>query len=189
MSSDSIHDAVLCAERRGRTPARSIDAAIVTEQAYGCNCQSANGNSATVRHTMFPAYGGNSPRLRNGVTHAPVASAVPSFEVTTLQGWCAAPESAVVAILRKLFRLHPIAYPPTHFIHYFFCDPSRMMDTNRFNFELATRRINPRPCAPVVVLVSSGDMVVCLRDPCSLRNLRLSRETRLPQPSLHFLVF
>src|SRR6478609_8287613 len=44
MSSDSIHDAVLCAERRGRTPARSIDAAIVTELAYGCNCRSANGN-------------------------------------------------------------------------------------------------------------------------------------------------
>jgi hypothetical protein len=29
MSSDSIHDAVLCAERRGRTPARSIDAALL----------------------------------------------------------------------------------------------------------------------------------------------------------------
>ena len=32
MSSDSIHDAVLCAERRGRTPARSIDAAILDHQ-------------------------------------------------------------------------------------------------------------------------------------------------------------
>ena len=30
MSSDSIHDAVLYAERRGRTPARSIDAALLT---------------------------------------------------------------------------------------------------------------------------------------------------------------
>src|SRR4029453_679498 len=29
MSSYSIHDAVLCAERRGRTPARSIDAALL----------------------------------------------------------------------------------------------------------------------------------------------------------------
>jgi hypothetical protein len=29
MSSDSSHDAVLCAERRGRTPARSIDAALL----------------------------------------------------------------------------------------------------------------------------------------------------------------
>jgi hypothetical protein len=43
MSSDSIHDAVLCAERRGRTPARSIDAAIVKEPAYGCDCRLANG--------------------------------------------------------------------------------------------------------------------------------------------------
>src|SRR6266498_4467069 len=65
MSSDRIHDAVLCAERRGRTPARSIDAAIVTEQAYGCNCRSANGNTATVCHTIFPAYGGNSPADRD----------------------------------------------------------------------------------------------------------------------------
>jgi hypothetical protein len=54
MSSDRIHDAVLCAERRGRTPARSIDAAIVTELAYGCNCRSANGNTTTVRQSIFP---------------------------------------------------------------------------------------------------------------------------------------
>ena len=32
MRSDSIHDAVLCAERRGRTSARSIDAAIIKDQ-------------------------------------------------------------------------------------------------------------------------------------------------------------
>jgi hypothetical protein len=43
MSSDSIHDAVLCAERRARTPARSIDAATVKEPAYGCDCRLANG--------------------------------------------------------------------------------------------------------------------------------------------------
>jgi hypothetical protein len=43
MSVDSIHDAVLCAERRARTPARSIDAAIVKEPAYGCDCRLANG--------------------------------------------------------------------------------------------------------------------------------------------------
>ena len=39
--------------RRGRTPARSIDAAIVTELAYGCNRQSANGNTATVHQSIF----------------------------------------------------------------------------------------------------------------------------------------
>ena len=43
MCSDSIHDAVLCAERRARTPARSIDAAIVKEPRYGCDCRLANG--------------------------------------------------------------------------------------------------------------------------------------------------
>jgi hypothetical protein len=43
MSNDSIHDAVLCAERRGRTSARSIDAATVKEPAYGCDCRLANG--------------------------------------------------------------------------------------------------------------------------------------------------
>src|SRR5438034_1475998 len=43
MSSDSIHDAVLCAERRARTPARSIDAAIVKEPSYGRDCRLANG--------------------------------------------------------------------------------------------------------------------------------------------------
>jgi hypothetical protein len=37
MSSDSIHYAVLCAERRGRTPARSIDAAILA-RLYSRNC-------------------------------------------------------------------------------------------------------------------------------------------------------
>ncbi len=65
MSSDRIHDAVLCAERRGRTPARSIDAAIVTELAYGCNCRSANGNYCHSSHTIFPGYSGNSPGLHN----------------------------------------------------------------------------------------------------------------------------
>ena len=53
MSSERIHDAVLCAERRGRTPARSIGAAIVTELVYGCNCRSANGNTATVRQSSL----------------------------------------------------------------------------------------------------------------------------------------
>ena len=43
MSSDKIHDVVLCAERRVRTPARSIDAAIVKESAYGCDCRLPNG--------------------------------------------------------------------------------------------------------------------------------------------------
>src|ERR1700758_4308458 len=37
MSSDSIHDAVLCAEKRGRTPARSIDAALLAGP-YTRNC-------------------------------------------------------------------------------------------------------------------------------------------------------
>ena len=76
MSRDRIHDAVLCAERRGRTPARSIDAAIVTGVAYGCNCRSANGNTTTVRQSIFPACGGNSPGLRNGVMHAPMTSQI-----------------------------------------------------------------------------------------------------------------
>ncbi len=37
--------------KRGLTSARSIDAAIVTELAYGCNCRSANGNTATARQS------------------------------------------------------------------------------------------------------------------------------------------
>src|ERR1700741_2520406 len=52
MSSDSIHDAVLCAERRARTPARSIDAANIKEPAYGCDCRLANG---IYRHKQFAA--------------------------------------------------------------------------------------------------------------------------------------
>src|SRR6266550_9529410 len=55
----------LCAERRGRTPARSIGAAIATELIYGCHCRSANGNTAIVRQAYF---------RRNGVMHAPIAS-------------------------------------------------------------------------------------------------------------------
>ena len=42
MSSDSIHDAVLGAERRGRTPARSIDAAIIKKPTYGRDSPLAN---------------------------------------------------------------------------------------------------------------------------------------------------
>jgi hypothetical protein len=42
----------VCREK-GRTPARSIGAAIVTELVYGCNCRSANGNTATVRQAYF----------------------------------------------------------------------------------------------------------------------------------------
>jgi hypothetical protein len=38
----NIHDAVLGAEKRGRTPARSIDAAIIKKQIYGCGCPLAN---------------------------------------------------------------------------------------------------------------------------------------------------
>jgi len=37
VSSDSIHDAALCAEKRGRTPARSIDAAL-SVGSYTGNC-------------------------------------------------------------------------------------------------------------------------------------------------------
>jgi hypothetical protein len=43
MCSDTIHDSVWCAERRGRTPGRSIDAAIVKDPTYGCDCRLANG--------------------------------------------------------------------------------------------------------------------------------------------------
>jgi hypothetical protein len=43
MSSDGIHDAVFVCREKGRTPARSIDAAIVKEPAYGCDCRLANG--------------------------------------------------------------------------------------------------------------------------------------------------
>jgi hypothetical protein len=43
MCSDSIHDSVWCAERRGRTRARSIDAAIITHSTYGCDCRLPNG--------------------------------------------------------------------------------------------------------------------------------------------------
>ena len=43
MCSDSIHYSVWCAERRGRTPARSIGAAIVKEPRYGRDCRLANG--------------------------------------------------------------------------------------------------------------------------------------------------
>jgi hypothetical protein len=43
MCSDTIHDAVWCAERRGRTRARSIDAAIVKDPTYGRGYRLANG--------------------------------------------------------------------------------------------------------------------------------------------------
>ncbi len=43
MYSDRIHDSVWCAERRGRTPARSTDAAIVKDPTYGRGCRLANG--------------------------------------------------------------------------------------------------------------------------------------------------
>ena len=49
MCSDSIHDSVRCAERRGRTPGRSIDAAIAKEPAYGCDCRLPNG---IYRHSL-----------------------------------------------------------------------------------------------------------------------------------------
>jgi hypothetical protein len=195
MSSDRIHDAVLCAERRGRTPARSIDAAIVTEQAYGCNCRSANGNTATVRHTISPAYGRNLPGLRNGVMHAPVASAVPSAEVTNLQGSYAAPESTGVAILRKALPSSFHRAPSDALIHYFFFAPSWMMDTNRLDFELAHPPDKPQTahqslfwCHPAICCYVFGIHV--LRLICvNLRNLRLSSETRLTQPPLQFFIF
>jgi glutathione-dependent formaldehyde-activating enzyme len=65
MSSDSIHDTVLCAERRGRTPARSIDAATVKEPAYGCCCRLAN---SIYRHNSPHYISGEqfcSPRTRS----------------------------------------------------------------------------------------------------------------------------
>jgi hypothetical protein len=43
MSSDSVHNVFLCAERRGRTPARSIDAAIIKDPTYGRDYWLANG--------------------------------------------------------------------------------------------------------------------------------------------------
>ena len=49
MCSDSIHDSVWCAERRGRTRARSIDAAIVKGPKYGCDCRLA---SSIYRHSL-----------------------------------------------------------------------------------------------------------------------------------------
>jgi hypothetical protein len=72
MSNDRIHDAAFVCRERGRTPARSIDAAIVTELSYGCNCRSPNGNTARVHHTIFPGTVG----IRNDVIHAPVASEI-----------------------------------------------------------------------------------------------------------------
>src|SRR6516225_9978407 len=48
MSSDSIHDAVLCAEKRGRTPARSIDAALLA-RLYTRNCDYLIINAVSLR--------------------------------------------------------------------------------------------------------------------------------------------
>jgi hypothetical protein len=48
MSSDSIHDAVLCAVRRGRTPARSIDAALLV-RIYSRNC-----DYLMIKCSLFP---------------------------------------------------------------------------------------------------------------------------------------
>ena len=142
-----------CAERRSRTPARSIDAAIVTKQAYGCNCRSANSNYC---HSFAKAYFrrmvGIRRDFRHGMMLAPVASAVPSAEVANLQGSYAAPESTAVAILVKLFRLHSIAHPATAFIHYFFFAPSRTLDKP----QTACRR-----CSGVIrryAAMSSGSM-------------------------------
>ena len=51
MSSDSIHDAVLCAERRGRTPARSIDAALLA-RLYPPNWDYLIINAVSLRHYL-----------------------------------------------------------------------------------------------------------------------------------------
>jgi len=51
MSSDSIHDAVLCAEKRGRTPARSIDAALLLSP-YTRNCDYLIINAVSLRHYL-----------------------------------------------------------------------------------------------------------------------------------------
>jgi hypothetical protein len=57
MSSDSIHDAVLCAEGRGRTPARSIDAAIVKEQHTAAIADRLMVFTATIRESIeIPPY-------------------------------------------------------------------------------------------------------------------------------------
>src|SRR5437879_12150039 len=51
MRSDSIHDAVLCAERRGRTPARSIDTALLARP-YTRNCDYLIINPVSLRHSF-----------------------------------------------------------------------------------------------------------------------------------------
>src|SRR2546423_11610521 len=51
MSRDSIRHAVLCAERRGRTPARSIDTALLARP-YTHNCDYLIINPVSLRHSF-----------------------------------------------------------------------------------------------------------------------------------------
>jgi hypothetical protein len=69
MSSDSIHDAVLCAEKRGRTPARSIDAALLLRP-YSGNCDYLIINAVSLRHYISVREG--SPMLANLIRKSPL---------------------------------------------------------------------------------------------------------------------
>jgi hypothetical protein len=86
MRSDSIHDSVWCAERRGRTRARSIDAAIVTDPTYGCDCRLANGiyrhswskRSQKRRCSGFRGISRRRPALMSSSTSRSTRSSFPS---------------------------------------------------------------------------------------------------------------
>jgi len=104
MCSDSIHDSVWCAERRGRTPGRSIDAAIVKDPTYGCDCRLANGiyrHSLSKRSQKPPMRSGfrgisrRRPALRSSSTSRKIASNSPvaisrfihSSHLSSFQPW------------------------------------------------------------------------------------------------------
>jgi hypothetical protein len=117
--------------------ARSIDAAIVTELTYGCNCRSANGNTATGRQSVFfRRNGGNS-------MPAPVASEIPtSVRMIRSPSLLQLESNGVAASLGwppivKLCWIHSVADPAAHLVHHLLLTPAGVMNANRFDFELA----------------------------------------------------
>jgi len=72
----------VCREK-GRTPARSIGAAIVTELVYGCNYRSANGNTATVRQSgLYSSLNRMVLRLHSGERYSMISFGISGFRIS-----------------------------------------------------------------------------------------------------------
>jgi len=167
MSGDRIHNAVFVVQREGSAHLRDrLTLRLLRNKHRAATADQLIVITATVRQSIFPAYGGNSPGLRHGMRHVPVASAVPSAEVANLQGACAAPESTAVAILRKALpaSFHRAPSDGLHSLLFLRSIPDDGYEPTRF-LNCRARRINPRPrasrCSGVIrryAAMSSGSM-------------------------------